>query len=987
MLMNRRSNVVVAGLILASLPVNVYSAPPTPATSTPIAYDGGASNATQGVRVVDRNARTGGDAPQGGLFIDPGADDCIAATVVPVAVGPSGFPNSVTITGDNSTASGGGECVLPATDLGWWEAFEILDYADVVIDLCGTSPNQRPNWAFLSTGCGCAATIGFDFAERSSCGDFNITTGFFGLPPGIYYYPVYTIPGDKRCGDTGATCVSDANCTFPIPCTDNLHPYTMHISAEVALGGCCHANLATCDDFVPNGSCTGPEDRWVPGTPCSNINCVPFNSGPDLIVGNVRNCEQLGREGPAGGGTIGMSCWTTACTIGDQGTDWYGLPDVNHPMISVNLFRLRDEGGADRLVQLGQSWLKHGFGTENANDCGFGCTPGHFNLNGPGCSDTYAAQQFVPCDMGPRSMINPYTGEMPVSVDLGPSSDCVPVLRETESYPANDHRDHDHNNISHRLQVRDTDLIPAMNPGARYFSEGQYLTPHEFVAGNGTQNNNVSHREVFVGCGGVCGVDPYFFVDAGETTSESPAIDAWSGASQALIEPQPLVDGRGYLVYKVTDLGGVWRYEYGLYNMNMDRAMNSLSIPHTPGVTISNIGFYAPLNHAPEPHTVNYDNTAWNVDTGGNAVTWSTDSFGVNPNANAVRFGTLYNFWFDADAPPTTQEATIELFKTGGSVTATTLGPGGEVSPPPNITWSADPSTPSRGTRSLTISASAATASGGSGSSAIRLELVDLQNPNPANAPCCPPPNFGPFESATCNAMDEGNGCVRWLGPTATILESQDNIGLGTFIASRLQCTPYYADWTTLGPIVISGPEIMPSSVYELLAFAASCKGVEGACTNVSSPVQAVTRRSGDLATPWNPPSNSVQPDSLDVVAVVNKFRNQPGAPSKAIAQVQPNKLELNNDVGALDCVAVLDGFRGSAYPFTGPCSCPSTVSCAIPCTTNTQCPTGGSCTRFCVGGDNANLPCISSTHCPNGTCPPTGSPNGFCRDRCGRCQ
>jgi hypothetical protein len=200
----------------------------------------------------------------------------------------------------------------------------------------------------------------------------------------------------------------------------------------------------------------------------SNDGFIAVSSGPDLIVGHVFSCAVLGRVGPIGSGTIGMSCWTTACTIGNQGTNWWGLPSVDHPMISVNLFRLRKLDGTDRLEQLGQSWLKHGFGTENANDCGFGCTAGgHFNLNNPGCSDTYAASQFVPCDMGPRSMMNPYTGVMPSGGDVGPAAGCGNTM-----YPSRDHRDHAHTPISHRLQIKEVDLLPTLNTGAKYFSEG-----------------------------------------------------------------------------------------------------------------------------------------------------------------------------------------------------------------------------------------------------------------------------------------------------------------------------------------------------------------------------------------------------------------------------------------------------------------------------------------------------------------------------------
>lgn len=267
-------------------------------------------------------------------------------------------------------------------------------------------------------------------------------------------------------------------------------------------------------------------------------------------------------------------------------------------------------------------------------------------------------------------------------------------------------------------------------------------------------------------------------------------------------------------------------------------------------------------------------------------------------------------------------------------------------------------------------------------STAIKVTLDELQAPNPPNPPCCPAPNFSVYESATCTAIGEENGCARWVGPPVTVLESQGNPLIGSYRAARLQCTPYYTDWTTLGSFSIVGAEIMPSSTYELVAYAGSCQGVESTCMNVSASVQTVTRRSGDVAASFNPPSTSIQPDAIDVVTMVNKFRNLPTAPSKRVAQIQPNVLELNTDMNALDIVGVVDAFRGLAYPFTGPCPCPSTVTCdATPCSSPTPCG-GGLCVKTCNGGAHGGQPCLTDAHCPSSTC---GA--GFCRDRCARCR
>ena len=67
--------------------------------------------------------------------------------------------------------------------------------------------------------------------------------------------------------------------------------------------------------------------------------------------------------------------------------------------------------------------------------------------------------------------------------------------------------------------------------------------------------------------------------------------------------------------------------------------------------------------HSGEP----YVDTDWTitVDNGAGLVSWSSETYAVNPNANALRWGTMYNFWFDADKEPTQDSATLDLFLDG----------------------------------------------------------------------------------------------------------------------------------------------------------------------------------------------------------------------------------------------------------------------------------------------------------------------------------
>jgi hypothetical protein len=166
------------------------------------------------------------------------------------------------------------------------------------------------------------------------------------------------------------------------------------------------------------------------------------------------------------------------------------------------------------------------------------------------------------------------------------------------------------------------------------------------------------------------------------------AIDAWTGSEQVkLAEQLPVVeftspDGRSILSSKATDMGGgVWHYEYALLNVDMHRKVKSFSIPVDFNANVTNIGF-----HAPESHNEIYDNVPWTGEvstecpTSDRCVTWTT----VN---NPVRWGTLYNFRFDANVPPQDPQVagtetanavvTIGLFEPGTPTTlsAMTVGP------------------------------------------------------------------------------------------------------------------------------------------------------------------------------------------------------------------------------------------------------------------------------------------------------------------------
>ena len=74
------------------------------------------------------------------------------------------------------------------------------------------------------------------------------------------------------------------------------------------------------------------------------------------------------------------------------------------------------------------------------------------------------------------------------------------------------------------------------------------------------------------------------------------------------------------------------------------------------GITVSNVGFHAPLNPPAFANdgtvgSAGYSNAPWTATQTCQALGWISETFAQNQNANAIRWGTLYNFRFDSDRP------------------------------------------------------------------------------------------------------------------------------------------------------------------------------------------------------------------------------------------------------------------------------------------------------------------------------------------------
>jgi hypothetical protein len=216
---------------------------------------------------------------------------------------------------------------------------------------------------------------------------------------------------------------------------------------------------------------------------------------------------------------------------------------------------------------------------------------------------------------------------------------------------------------------------------------------------------------------------------------------------------------------------------------------------------------------------------------------------------------------------------------------------------------------------------------------AIRVWLTSLHNvpggyPNGSNLPI-------PF------TLFEGQSM--WVGPPVQYVESGSDPT--PFMASKLQCTPYYHDWSTVGLLHVTGEAILPSSSYDVENLAASCQGQETSaeCSSgggsVSAALTIQTGRSGDVVgAPFS------KPDFGDISALVSKYQSKPGAPIKARAKLAGNArglINLASHVGFADIPVDVDGYQGKPYPYKpGKCTGAPTTACKD----DTECVDTGPC-------------------------------------------
>lgn len=437
----------------------------------------------------------------------------------------------------------------------------------------------------------------------------------------------------QQCGDvscTGACCDPDGSCQ-------------VLSEAQCDAAGGSYSSGADCASVNCEGSCCLMDDSCVIQSPlgCSALNgnyngngtpCTPAlceEIGPDVILSDSTS---LSNHGPVGG-IRAVTMGSHTCNIGDQNLFW---TSDGTPGLAENAYRLHD----GQLQQIGMSWLKTACCAAAGSGCGLPCNGAGGNMLGAGCLDVYGAGfNAIQSNKAARSGVNGFTGAFD------------PLMSGSFT------------DIDRRLQVHESDMSSTNFPGALYFLEGFYVATDDAAAGNAL--NNASYVRATIN-------GSMQFAYQGFMNTSVPAIYAWRDHGGGVNVPDPSVEivevgvpleGHFIFASKVDDVGGgLYRYTYNVLNFNSHRSADALSVPIPAGANITNVGFHDVDYHSGDP----YDNTDWASSVGAGAVTWSSpQTFAQNPNTNALRWGTMYTFWFTADVAPAVGDVELSMFRPG----------------------------------------------------------------------------------------------------------------------------------------------------------------------------------------------------------------------------------------------------------------------------------------------------------------------------------
>ncbi len=174
--------------------------------------------------------------------------------------------------------------------------------------------------------------------------------------------------------------------------------------------------------------------------------------------------------------------------------------------------------------------------------------------------------------------------------------------------------------------------------------------------------------------------------------------------------------------------------------------------------------------------------------------------------------------------------------------------------------------------------------------------------------------------------FEYAEGRTMWVQHPWAITEWSGSVGLfpqPTFWAAGLGCDPAYTYWDGYNMIDIWDDAIIPGGIYEVQMIKEECSPINP--DNFSGALTVVASATGDVAgdcveASFTSPQGVV--DFVDIAALVEKFKNAPGALRKARADLISTDIARpapDWKVDFADITYCVDAFRSQASPLAGP--------------------------------------------------------------------
>jgi hypothetical protein len=471
----------------------------------------------------------------------------------------------------------------------------------------------------------------------------------------------------------------------------------------------------------------GDKDEYVaPPAPEYHGN----GSTSDYPNGNIQlfamqDCGSYGRVAPANttnANTVGgYGVGTTSCGVGSENTEWYQRMDTRHPVIGQNMYRKRTVNGSDRFEQIGAGWVKHGFTSTNSPGCG-SCPGGAGTNLVVGCSDTYGSSLNASRTwLGPRNEVNPFTGWWTCTNSY------------FSNYQNNCNQNYSTSNldsIAHMMKVVDSDLttsssnyyyeayyishddvdrynnatwkstVPSWNGSSYQFTQGSTIQGVAIQGWSGalistaqptTEGDAIVASKVTNLGGGIYHYEYAVYVHSLDRQIRSFSVPVPDSLNLTNVEfrdvDEPIscrvsagANSATQSFYSTTGLKAGMNLYFATANTvrTISSVPSSTQVIFTAAVTTTtNENCVA---NGPRADGVGYNDATndWTFSRSGGVATWQTQTYAQNPNANALSWGYLFNFRFDADAPQVDASATMNLFKPGvlTDLTAAIKAPG-----------------------------------------------------------------------------------------------------------------------------------------------------------------------------------------------------------------------------------------------------------------------------------------------------------------------